>query len=66
MYTQRESVQCSYALYKHTVYSYDATFLRTPVYSWIKEISGEFTKKVLVNKDRIKAEFFKPNPLIKM
>ena len=66
MYTQRESVQCSYPLYKHTVYNNDAKFLCTPVYSWIKVTSGEFTKKVLVNKDRNKAEFFKPNPLMKM
>ena len=54
---------CTNTLY---IRSYDITFLSTPVYSWIKVTSGEFTKKVLVNKDRNKAEFFKPNPLMKM
>ena len=50
IYIQSESIQHSYALFKHTVWSYDATFLYILFYSWIKFTPGKFTKKVLVHK----------------
>ena len=56
---QRGSVQCPYALYKHTVQSYDATFPYTLVYSQIKLSPGKYTKKMSVNKHQLKAAYFK-------
>ena len=45
---------------QNTALSYDATFLHTLVYSWIKLTSGKFAKKVAMIKDLVKGTQFKP------
>ena len=39
---------------QNTALSYDATFLHTLVYSWIKLTPGKFAKKVVMIKDLVK------------
>ena len=59
IYILRESVQCSYILYKHTVWSYDATIpysysclFLDKIYTW------QVHKEVLINKHWVKAAYF--------
>ena len=59
IYIQRESVQCPYALYKHTAQGYDATFPYTLVYPQVKLTPSKCTKKVSINRHRLKATYFK-------
>ena len=59
LYIWSDSLQHVYALYKHTAQKYDATFPYTLVYSRIKLTPGKFTKKVLINRHRVKAAYFK-------